>query len=358
MRVFMTTDAVGGVWSYSINLAEALCHRGVHVTLAVLGPAPSAEQQRRANAVARLSLVSTGLALDWSAAHAGEISASAAAVARMVDCEAGADIIHLHTPSLAAFDDFAGPIVISCHSCLATWWQAVYGGELPFHLAWQRDLVTTGLAAAAALIAPSQAFAAATAAVHGLSRLPAVVHNGRTAPACDSATPRDFVFTSGRLWDVGKNMAVLDTAAASLPWPVLAAGSLQSANGDSIALRHARPLGWLGEAAIADHLAAAPVFASAARYEPFGFSVLEAAQAGCALVLSDIETFREIWGDAALYVAADDAAGYAASITGLMRNPARRAAQGAKAMARSARYTVDAMASRTLALYETQLAMT
>ena len=39
------------------------------------------------------------------------------------------------------------------------------------------------------------------------------------------------------------------------------------------------------------------------RFEPFGLAVLEAARAGCALVLSDIATFRELWDGAALFVA-------------------------------------------------------
>ncbi|HEX8375447.1 MAG TPA: hypothetical protein VF606_09745, partial [Geminicoccaceae bacterium] len=39
-HVLMTTDAVGGVWTYSLDLAAALATRGVRTTLAVLGPAP------------------------------------------------------------------------------------------------------------------------------------------------------------------------------------------------------------------------------------------------------------------------------------------------------------------------------
>jgi glycosyltransferase involved in cell wall biosynthesis len=35
-------------------------------------------------------------------------------------------------------------------------------------------------------------------------------------------------------------------------------------------------------------------------YEPFGLAVAEAARAARPLVLSDIPTFRELWGDAAL----------------------------------------------------------
>ena len=48
------------------------------------------------------------------------------------------------------------------------------------------------------------------------------------------------------------------------------------------------------------------MFVSSARYEPFGLAVLEAAAAGCALVLSDIPTFRELWDGAATFVACDD----------------------------------------------------
>jgi hypothetical protein len=35
--------------------------------------------------------------------------------------------------------------------------------------------------------------------------------------------------------------------------------------------------------------------------EPFGLAVLEAAQAGCPLVLSDLPGFRELWDGAALF---------------------------------------------------------
>src|SRR5947199_312178 len=50
----------------------------------------------------------------------------------------------------------------------------------------------------------------------------------------------------------------------------------------------------------AQHRAA--IFASPALYEPFGLTVLEAAAAGCALVLSDIPSFRELWSGAAVFV--------------------------------------------------------
>ena len=143
-----------------------------------------------------------------------------------------------------------------------------------------------------------------------------------TAPERRRAPP--FAFTAGRLWDEGKNLRTIDRAAGRLAGsvPVLAAGPTDGPGGARIALHHARPLGRLRADEIARRLAERPIFVSAARYEPFGLSVLEAAQAGCALVLSDIPTFRELWDGAADFVPADDDRALAAAIERAARGPA------------------------------------
>src|SRR5207253_1364845 len=102
----------------------------------------------------------------------------------------------------------------------------------------------------------------------------------------------DFVFTASRLWDEGKNVTTLDAAAARLKVPFEAAGAQRGPNGAAVQLDHIRPLGELSAARLGALYGARPIFASAALYEPFGLSVLEAAHAGCALVVSDIPTHR------------------------------------------------------------------
>src|SRR6185312_5139526 len=64
-RLLATADAVGGVWTYALDLARALAPRGVAVTLAVLGPEPSQAQRREAEAVAGMDVVWTRAPLDW-----------------------------------------------------------------------------------------------------------------------------------------------------------------------------------------------------------------------------------------------------------------------------------------------------
>jgi glycosyltransferase involved in cell wall biosynthesis len=86
-------------------------------------------------------------------------------------------------------------------------------------------------------------------------------------------------------------------------------------------------------------------------YEPFGLSVLEAAQAGCALVLSDIPTFRELWDGAAIFIDPASEEAIAATVDLLASEPEERARLGAEASQRAEWYTPEAMAEAMLGHY-------
>jgi glycosyltransferase involved in cell wall biosynthesis len=132
---------------------------------------------------------------------------------------------------------------------------------------------------------------------------------------------------------------------------VAAAGPLTGPNGSSVALRHIEALGSLSSDAMRAWFARRPIFASTALYEPFGLAVLEAAQAGCPLVLSDIPTFRELWSSVAEFVDPGDAQAVAARLASLAGNADRRKLLGEAARERSRRYTVAAMTEEMLAIY-------
>jgi glycosyltransferase involved in cell wall biosynthesis len=351
-RILMTTDAVGGVWTYALDLARGLARAGVQTALVVLGPSPSPEQAARAQAIPGLDLIDTQLPLDWLARESAEILEVGAAL-RGLSRGLDVDIVHLNGPAPAALGGFPAPVVGACHSCLATWWSAVKDGMMPPDFRWRTQALWQGMLACDALVAPSLAFAEATARTYEITR-PFVVWNGRS-PEPGGATMREpFVFTHGRLWDEGKNVAVLDQAAARLPAPLQAAGPLTSPEGAAVTLRHAQALGKQSPAAIAAWLARAPVYASAALYEPFGLGVLEAAQAGCALVLSDIPTFRELWDGAALFAPPDDPEAFAGLCEALLADPGEAERMGREARARAARYSVESMTAGMLQIYRLQ----
>jgi glycosyltransferase involved in cell wall biosynthesis len=348
-KLLMTADAVGGVWTYALDLAEGLARAGVETTLAVMGPSPGRDQLAQARAIPGLALIDTCLPLDWLATEPAEILEVGAAV-RGLARGVGADLIHLNSPALAAGGGFSAPVVGVCHSCTATWWSVVKDGPPPADFRWRAQALWQGMLACDALAAPSAAFARLTARAYDVPQ-PFVVHNGR-APSAIPATAREpMVFTSGRLWDEGKNIGVLDAAAGLIAVPLHAAGPLQGPDGGLARLRHAKALGRLPAREVGAWLVKSPIFASAALYEPFGLGVLEAAQAGCALVLSDIPTFRELWEGAALFVPADSPETFAAAFRQLLADPDEAEWWGRLARVRAGRYGVEAMVQGMLEIY-------
>jgi len=349
LRVMMTADAVGGVWTYALDLARGIAAAGGETALVVLGPAPSPDQLRDAAAVPALRLIVTGLALDWTAESPAEVQAAAEAVAALAR-ELRPDLVHLNSPALALAGGLPAPTLGACHSCLATWWASVKAGPPPADFAWRIAALRRGMAACDALVAPSRSFAAATHEAHG-GATPFVVHNGRAARRLAEQPRAPAVFTAGRLWDEGKNLATLDAAAAQAGVPLFAAGPVDGPRGERVALSHAHALGRLSADDVALWLSCAPIFATSALYEPFGLGVLEAAQAGCALVLADIPTFRELWADAAVFADPRRPDDFAAAFAALLGDGAERQRLGEAARARAADFTVEAMTGGMLDLY-------
>ena len=353
-RIVMTVDAIGGVWRYAIDLAAGLAARDIAVTLAVIGPAPNDAQNAEVAAISGVRLLITGEELDWRAQTSAEVERTARVV-RDIAAQARADLVHVNSPALLASTAMPAPTIAVNHSCVATWWDAVRGAQaMPPDFVWRAALHARGLRNADLTVAPSAAFARLSEQRHGLAPM-RVVHNC-VAPrnvAHDAAAP--FVFTAGRLWDEAKNVFALERVASRLSAPVLAAGPLRAPHGASTRLSATQTLGSLDQTALRGLLDRRPVFVSMARYEPFGLAVLEAAQAGCALVLSDMPTFREIWEGCAVFVPLDDEAALVHAINDLLADDAARAAAGERAQARAARYSHASFVDSMCALYDNVL---
>ena len=354
VRLLMTTDTVGGVWQYSLDLCRHLTRHQVDVILAVLGPAPDEAQRWAVSAIRGVSLVEVGGELDWLAPDAASLAASAARLARLArDRHIG--LVHLNAPALNACTDFPVPVIAVSHSCLGTWWDAVRSGPLPPEFAWRDALHAKGLRSADIVVCPSRGFAEATARWHQLEHSPRIVLNGRSALQLPRAAMHDFAFTAGRLWDAGKDVATLDRAAALLGIPFKAAGRIRGENGEQPRFANLSLVGQLDEAELARMLGARPVFASAALYEPFGLAVLEAAAAGCPLILSDIPTFRELWDGVATFVTPGSEWDFANAIDALIGDQSQRIERGEAARRRALFYSSQAMGDAMVDIYASLL---
>jgi glycogen(starch) synthase len=350
LRILMTTDAVGGVWQYAMTLAEALGAERAEVYLALMGPPPSAAQRAQADRLANLRLVRGDFRLEWMAEAERDVARAGTWLLDLA-AEARPDVVHLNGYAHAALR-WPAPAIVVAHSCVLSWWQAVHGTMPPAAWDGYARRVSLGLARADRVVAPTRAMLSALAEHYGLPRGGHVIPNGCFLERLAAGTKENFVLAAGRLWDEGKNLRALDAAAAKLSWPVCVAGDPRHPEGRRVRPRAARLLGMLAPSVLAGWMARASIYALPARYEPFGLSVLEAAASGCALVLGDIPSLRELWQDAALFVPPEDSDALAETIATLIAAPERRSALASAAQRRSRHYSATAMAQGYAELYQ------
>ncbi len=261
------------------------------------------------------------------------------------------DLVHVNGFAQARLDGVR-PVVVVAHSDVLSWWRAAHGEPAP--AAWHeyRRQVVCGLSAAARVVAPTGAVLDDLRREYGLLlRNAAIIANGVDIGAFSPRPKRPRIMASGRVWDEAKNLLVLGDIAALLAWPVEIAGETVHPEHGAADLRHARSLGVLDAAEMRQWLARGAIFAAPARYEPFGLGVLEAAAAGCVLVLGDIASLRETWDGAAIFLPAEDAGRWRATLAQLIEDRGECRRLGLTARARAEHFTLARTARSYRALY-------
>jgi glycogen(starch) synthase len=349
LRVLMTADTVGGVWTHALELGAALARHDVAVCLATMGPLPSPAQREAAAAVPNIVLRSLECRLEWMDEPWADVDRSGAWL-QGIAAEFRPDVAHLNGYAHGALPWECG-VLMAAHSCVLSWWRAVRQEEAPAEWDRYRAATRRGLASADIVVAPSRTMLDAVVRLYGRPARARVIPNGSSVLAHRSMQKEPLVLAAGRFWDQAKNLAAIDAVARDLSWPVYIAGAQAHPSGGTTGAAHARSLGQLGAAETRLWQARAAIFALPMRYEPFGLSALEAARAGCALVLGDIPSQREIWRDAAIFVPPDDTAALREAIEALIADADYRTAMARRARHRAGRFTAARMARTYDALY-------
>lgn len=128
-------------------------------------------------------------------------------------------------------------------------------------------------------------------------------------------------------------------------WPAQDLPSIASAHGVHGRTEFRR---YAAEGDLADLYGRASVFAFLSEYEGFGMTPLEALSAGVPPVVLDTPVAREVYGEAAVFVARGDIAGTAAALRRLLTAPASAAPLLSSAPGVLGRYEWDEAADRTL----------
>jgi glycogen synthase len=350
-KVLMTAETTGGVWTYAVDLAYGLTERGVEVALATMGDPLNDTQREKVDRIPRLKVFESTFKTEWMDDPWRDVEKAGEWLLGLEE-RMSPDVIHLNGYAHGALP-WSCPKVMVGHSCLRSWWKAVKGELAPDCERYTAE-VAGGLAAADLVIAPSEAMLTSLSEDYGKPRRSRVIYNGRDAKTFKPSAKEPIVFAAGRLGDEAKNFEALETLAPSLPWPVFVAGD--NPDGAEARPHHTRRLGRLSPRSLAAWLGRASIYCLPARYEPFGLSILEAALSGCALVLADIPSLREIWRHRAVLVPLDDPEALASAVLRLIDDPDRRSALAASGRARALQLTPSKMVDGYLAAYGEVLA--
>jgi len=388
MHVLITSDTVGGVWTYTQDLATGLAQRGHRVTLVSFGKLPTPHQTAWMQMLPGVDYRPTEYRLEWMETAERDIDESRRYLELLVR-EVSPDVLHFSQYCYGDIDADVPRIVVA-HSDVVSWWVAVHSKE-PDDTPWMRRYrghVKSGLRGADLVVAPSAWMLDTLTRHYGRPEHGTVIYNGRNPELFAPDQGKEaFALSVGRIWDEGKYISLLleskgilygenatsqhaDVVAQKSSRPVGAhanspalqrwedSGSDVSPEGTDESsknpLPHIRIVGWeqepgrekkalptcpdnvqlLGpksQAELRELYATAAIYIATSRYEPFGLSPLEAALSGCALVMNDIPVFHELWGNAALYFQRNDPHALAELIGELKHSPGLREQYGARA---------------------------
>ncbi len=358
MHVLITADTVGGVWTYARELATGLVRRGVRVTLVSFGEIPTSQQTEWIDGLRDLDYRPTAFRLEWMQEAREDMEASSEFLQSVIR-EVKPDLLHFNQYFYGAMQVDVPKIVVA-HSDVVSWWMEVHGTE-PVENSWSRwyrDVVSEGIAGAAALVAPSRWMLECIPRYYAEPRSSSVIYNGRTPTLFNPhMTKEDFVLSVGRIWDGAKQVSLL--LERPLPEVIFIAGNEQHPEeqfrGGSV--RNGKPRviykGPQSDAQLRQLYGRAGMYIATSRYEPFGLAPLEAAFSRCVLIANDIPSLREIWGEAAVYFEHNDSESLVRTVERLHGDRELRLTYANLAYQRARqRYTCDRMVDDYLALYQ------
>ena len=361
MRLLITTDTVGGVWTFTSELVTEFLLGGHAVHLVSLGRKPSADQNAF---IAKLrdhysdffGFTATDVPLEWMQNNEYALSQGEAVLQYILRSAANPDLILFNQ---FCFGNLATsiPKLLVAHSDVLSWAVAcrVSALEPTPWLNRYLAMVQAGLRGAAAVVAPTVWMGNALQTNFFLPQNFSVIPNGINLPGFRGETPKRKLqaITAGRVWDEAKGLNTLRNV--TLPLPLLVAGetSFEAEAKHDVWPEHLQQLGPLSQPDLHAQFHQSAIYLCTSRYEPFGLAPLEAARCGCAVVARDLPSLHEVWADGATYFT--DAASLSNILQKMTHDPRLLAQCQARSLERAARFTSKRMADSYLHLFQTVL---
>ena len=361
MRVLVTADTFSGVWTYSRELVSGLVTHGAQVTLVSFGEIPLPHQTAWMDGLHGLEYHPTAFRLDWMQEGEQDFHAAQEYLCEIVR-DTRPDLLHLNQLSFGALP-VPTPRVVVAHGDVVTWWLNIHGHEPAASewLKWYRKTIVTGLKRADAVVATSKWMKEMLCLAYCSDFDGHVIAPGRNPIYFNPfVTKEESVLAIGRLWDSGKQVALLTQHTHRLPVCIVGADNpipvpalpiradVRVSTGEhEISVKGAQT-----ESQLRSLYSKSTIFAATSRYEPTGLASIEAAFSRCAIVANDTDLYRELWGDAALYFERNNADSLGEVLTQLEADRELTRLYGTRAYNRAReRFTARRMVDDYLRLY-------
>jgi len=298
MRVLLTTDTIGGVWTFTDELSHQLLQRGHAVALVSFGRKASSWQRESMNRLekeyaARFSFTSSLAPLEWMEQNHRAYD-DGASVLLDTARDFRADLLHCNQYCFGALP-IDLPKLITAHSDVLSWATACrpQGLEYSDWLVQYCELVQRGLDSADVVVAPTRWMINALRDGFDFSCEAKTIYNGRTLSTNDGPLKRLLrAVSAGRLWDEAKGLKTL--LEIDSPMPIVVAGEETFVDGEQRNLHKIKALGSLSEPEVLKVFCTSSIYIATSIYEPFGLAPLEAAGCGCAIVARELPSLREV----------------------------------------------------------------
>jgi glycosyltransferase involved in cell wall biosynthesis len=340
-----------GVARYTLGLLTALANEFPDDEYVVLLP-PGPQRDAAAEQLAKLPSVTV---VEGRGPRRARFAAAALTGRPRLDSELGGnlDVVWLPEPAPVAVSKDV-PVVLTVHDLS---WEQRPQDFTAYERMWLRAARPAKLARRAdRVVAVSDATRRQALERWGLDEdRTRVVHSGVERPASTRASEGGrYLLFVGAL-EPRKGIDVLARAYAEarangLVAPLVVAGDGRLRGllgGDGV-----RHVGHAGEEELERLYAGAVALVLPSRLEGFGFTPLEALARGKPPILTDLDVFHETVGDAAVYVAVDDAGALSAAMQWLAKDAAARAEIVELGRRALERFTWEKAARETRALFE------
>src|SRR3954471_22683958 len=123
MKVLMTTDTVGGAWTYAIELAGSLRGHGVEFFLATMGAPLSPSQRRQVESLDNVRVFESVYKLEWMPDPWADVRDAGRWLLEL-ERNVQPDVVHLNDYAHGSLE-WQAPSLVIAHSCVLSWWEAV-----------------------------------------------------------------------------------------------------------------------------------------------------------------------------------------------------------------------------------------